>query len=860
MALSPGTRLGPYEIVAPLGAGGMGEVYRARDMKLDRDVAIKIVPSALAADPAALARFELEARAVATISHPNILAIFDAGTERGTPYIVTELLEGTTLREALADGALPARRAIDIAVQAAAGLAAAHARGITHRDLKPENLFITRDGRIKVLDFGLAKRAAPVEAGTIAATYTPTSPGTVLGTVGYMSPEQVRGLAVDHRADIFSLGAVLFEMLTGTRAFARESAVETMNAILKEDPREPAPGVLSPALERVVRRCLEKDPAQRFESVRDLGFALEAVSTAGSSAMVAAAPRPVRRWAQAALAAAVLAVTAVTGVVAGRATAPAPERAMVTFESKTFDPMTIFNARFAPDGETIVFSAAAEGSQPELYVSRPGGAAPQRLGVTGTHLLSVSSTGELAVLTDATFIGHRLFRGTLARMRMDGAPRPWLEQVREADWSPDGSTLAVVRDTGVGDELEYPVGTRLHQTRGYLSDVRVSPDGSRVAFFEHPEKFDDRGWLKVVNRSGEVTTLTGEYWGCEGIAWTADGSTIVYAAGERGWDSFYPRLVNVDGTPAPTFAVSGIGMFVLDVARNGNWLVTRNDDVRSLRALLPGDSSEREFPWLGSVSAGETGGLSADGRLLLFTDESESAGPTYAASVRRTDGTLPIRLGPGAGVAVSPDGTRVLAHLVSPAVPVIYPVGAGEPRRLPLGDLTESYARGWFPDGRRVIVCGQSPSRPFRCYQQDVASGALTPMTPDNYDVGPLSPDATRIVLFDGQRASTSLFDLRTGQVRPLPALTSADRAVAWSGDGRALFVQSGSPVARLDRIDVDTARRTTVREVTPPDRAALLRVLIVSVLNDGRNYSYTYWKRTSRLLLVRGAGTGEAR
>ena len=861
MSLAVGHRLGSYEILGLLGAGGMGEVYRARDTKLHRDVAIKVIPASLVDDPTARARFDAESRAVAALSHPNIIAIFDAGSDGGTFYAVTELLEGKTLRELLKDGALPPRRAIDIAVQVAAGLAAAHSQGITHRDLKPENLFVTRDGRVKILDFGLAKVLAPADSGkTVAATYSPaTSAGMVLGTVGYMSPEQVRAMPVDHRSDIFSLGAVLYETLTGIRAFSGASAVETMNAILKEDPPEltRTNAALPPALDRIVRRCLEKEPQQRFESARDLGFALDAISTASASSVTTSGTvettRRVRpRWARAV---ALALVAGIAGVIVGRLTVPTTGQQHVTFESKTFDPMTVLHARFASDGETIIFSAATENRIPELYVSRPDSVTPQKLGVAKTHLLSVSSTGELAVLTDATFISHRLFRGTLARMRVDGAPRPWLENVREADWSPDGSTLAVVRDLGLGDQLEYPIGKKLHATDGYLSDVRVSPDGNQVAFFEHPIRFDDRGWLKVVDRSGTVRTLTPEYWGAEGIAWKPDGSAIVYAAGEKGWDSFYPRVAQLDGTRHSDFAVSGIGMFLLDVSSKGTWLVSRNDDVRSARVLLPGQTEERELSWLGNVGGGLGSGLlSSDGKMFLFSDESESAGATYSVAVRGTDGSPPVRLGPGAPVAFSPDNTRVLADRISPAGAIVYPVGAGEPKQLPVGNLTTVFARAWFPDGRRILVCGREAARPFRCFEQDISSGAITPLTPDNYDAAAISNDGTTIILFQ-RDARFVLFDVRSGMTRPLPGVLPTDRFISWSADDRAVFVQElADTTGRLERVEVATGRRTLVRALNPPVQTTLMRLQISSILDDGKYYAYTYWQRPSRLLVVHGA------
>jgi len=283
MSLAPGTRLGPYEITSPLGAGGMGEVYRARDSRLGRDVAVKVLPGSLANDPDRLRRFEQEARSASLLNHPNILAIYDVGTHDGVPYVVSELLEGDTLRQRM-EAPLPPKRAVEYALQVAQGLAAAHEKGIVHRDLKPENLFVTNDGRVKILDFGLAKLEHPAftSSETDAATLARgTDPGVVLGTVGYMSPEQVRGRAATHCSDIFSFGAVLYEMLTGRRAFKGETAADTMTAILKEEPpdiSETQPNV-APALERIVRHCLEKSPEGRFQSARDLAFALEAIQT-----------------------------------------------------------------------------------------------------------------------------------------------------------------------------------------------------------------------------------------------------------------------------------------------------------------------------------------------------------------------------------------------------------------------------------------------------------------------------------------------------------------------------------------------------------------------------------------------------
>src|SRR2546423_3218305 len=292
-----------------VGAGGMGEVYRARDARLGREVAIKILSESFSRDPERLRRFEQEARAVAALNHPNILGLYDIGSQDGNPYLVSELLEGQSLRGILKSGPVSSRKAGDYAVQIASGLAAAHEKGIVHRDLKPENLFITKDGRAKILDFGLAKLTqSSADSEGLTVTGSPTLAGVVMGTAGYMAPEQVRGEAIDHRTDIFAFGAVLYEMISGQRAFHRDTAAETMTAILKDDPPELADTakLVSPALDRIVRRCLEKRPEQRFQSAQDLAFALGALSGTDASGAARAKPQPrtwqSQRWALAALA------------------------------------------------------------------------------------------------------------------------------------------------------------------------------------------------------------------------------------------------------------------------------------------------------------------------------------------------------------------------------------------------------------------------------------------------------------------------------------------------------------------------------------------------------------------------------
>ena len=371
MAFTSGTKLGPYEIIALIGAGGMGEVYRARDTRLGREVALKVLPESFSRDADRLRRFEQEARAVAALNHPNILAIHDIGEDSGSPFIVSELLEGSSLRAELEHGPLSARKASDYAAQIAQGLAAAHDKNIVHRDLKPENIFLTKEGRVKILDFGLAKLAPDArnpKGDGLTLTSSPTEAGMVLGTTGYMAPEQVRGAAVDSRTDIFAFGAVLYEMISGQRAFRRDTAAETMTAILKEDPPElgEMDHPVSPGLERIVRRCLEKQPEQRFQSAKDLAFALEALSgttskTAANVAIAGDARKP--RWP------AYVAAAAVFGLAAGAAIAwylrPAPAPPP-TFTRVSYHRGEVLRGRFAPDTKTVLYSARFGAAAPTL--------------------------------------------------------------------------------------------------------------------------------------------------------------------------------------------------------------------------------------------------------------------------------------------------------------------------------------------------------------------------------------------------------------------------------------------------------------------------------------------------------------
>jgi dipeptidyl aminopeptidase/acylaminoacyl peptidase len=464
----------------------------------------------------------------------------------------------------------------------------------------------------------------------------------------------------------------------------------------------------------------------------------------------------------------------------------------------------------------------------------------------------VSAKGELAVLTDVTYIGFRLFDGTLARMTMDGEPRPWMEHVREADWSPDGSTLALIRVLGAKDQLEYPIGKALYDTPGYLSDPRVSPDGRFVAFMEHPFRFDDRGFVKMVDAAGQLTTLAGEHWGEQGLAWSPDGTTVLFSASvASGSESYQPLAVTTSGRPMVRAALSSIGtVFMQDVARDGRWLIVRQDQHSSIRALLPRETDEREFPWLNNAFSPF---LSADGRTLLFGDSSQTAGPTYAVAMRKTDGSPAVRLGEGATMGLSPDGKWALGHIVTPPQLVLYPIGPGDVVKLDRGPLERYSSAAWFPDGKRIVACGNEPSHAPRCYAQDVVGGPPKPVTSDGPIRALVAPDNRTLVvgLSDG---STHILPADGGPLRSVPGLATTDSVVAWSHDGTALFVQNSDVPVKLDRVDVATGKRTFVRPFAPPDRTGLVGVLISSLLDDGRYYAYGYTKQLTTLFVVTGA------
>ena len=817
MALTSGTKLGPYEIQSSIGAGGMGEVYRARDTRLGRDVAIKVLPESLAKDVERLRRFEQEARTIAALNHPNILAIHDIGTYDGSPFLVSELLEGETLRSKLEAGPLPARRAIDYALGIAHGLAAAHEKGIVHRDLKPENIFITRDGRVKVLDFGLAKLVQPEERNTPEATLTAaTMPGVIMGTVGYMSPEQVRAQATDHRSDIFSFGAVLYEMISGKRAFHGQSGIETMNAIVKEEPPElTGTGLqVSPALERITRRCLEKSPEHRFQSASDLAFALE--SSSGTSGGVAA-PRPVKpipyHWV--ALTAAVIVIAVLSALLVRSRFAPAP-LAAIKFTRFSFRPGTILSARFSPDGEMIVYTAAFDGQPPDLYSVRREYPEPQLMGMKGARLLSISRKGEMAVLVNATSLAHMTSEGTLATTPIGGtSPREVAEHVTSADWSPDGVTLAVIRHVGSKFRLEYPLGKVLYETINWIDQVRISPDGKHVAFFQHPPGVDDRGDVLIADLSGSLRMVSSGWEGEEGMVWLPSGKELWFSATHEGTD-WAVHSTALDGTERTVYAQPG-GVRIQDFSSKGELLFS-NDDVVSKTELVTHGSAPHDISWL-NYSWFPI--LSRDGSLVTIIDQSDFGGNTYSTYIRKTAGSSAVRLGSGQATDISPDNKWVLTTDWRGGAGLL-PMGPGEARTLHWNGL-EVTGGVFLPDSQHILLMATQAGASTRFYLTDVNGSQPKPL---GGDVEPskfisVSPDGKFFVHPAKGQWVVQSFDADT--TKPIPGIGPGEYAVRWSADGKSVYVvREGDTELTVYRVALDSGKRELLQTLRPTTQVGL--------------------------------------
>ena len=857
MSLSAGSRLGPYEIVSPLGAGGMGEVYKARDTRLGRDLAIKILPGESATDPERLARFEQEARSASALNHPNIVAVYDVGRDGPTSYLAMELVEGRTVRELLPSGPLPIKRALSIASQVAAGLARAHAAGILHRDLKPENVMVTADGLVKILDFGLAKLVAPT-SGNVSEALTSagseTASGVVVGTAGYMSPEQATGRTLDFRSDQFALGSTLYEILTGRRAFSRANVVDTLSAILHDEPeplqasRPDAPLLLC----WIVERCLAKEPAERYASTQDLARDLARVRdhlVEARSTEVPSVPPSKRRFAMSAAAvsgvALLLILAGLLGIRLLRAELP-------KYRQITFRQGTIRMARFSPDGNTIHYGAAWAALPIETFSVRPGTPESRPLGIPRATVAAISRSGEMALLLRYRYLGLFPGSGTLARVPLEGgaAPREIVDDVLWADWSPEGNSLAIVRSRDGRSRIEYPIGKVLHETTGWISHARVSPDGHRIAFLKHPILEEDRGSVAVVDQSGKNRIL-GRIWSSAwGLAWRPDGKEIWFTAARQG---FSRELYGVSLSGRERLIARLMGTLTLhDISRDGSVLIARDDTRLGIVALPPAGNAERELSWL---DAGLATDISSDGRQIAFFEAGEGGGDSYSVYIRATDGSPAVRLGSGWAPVFSPDGkwVIVMAFAGDSTRLAILPTGPGEARPL-VGEQLRPCCAEFLPDGKHFVFSGREAGHRNRLYVQPTSGGVPRPITGENlWTTGPVSPDGRFVPAVDSA-GRLFLYPTFGGRPSPIAGAEPGEQVSQWSADGKRLYLwQAGELPATVFRIDPFSGQRERWKEIAPSDLTGVAEVLDLVMNRTATSYAYTYARILSTLYVADG-------
>jgi serine/threonine protein kinase len=838
----------------------MGEVWKARDTRLGRIVAIKVLPAHLSANPEVRARFEREARAISQLSHPHICALYDIGQQDNIDYLVMEYLEGETLAARLAKGSLPTSEVLRYGIEIANALDCAHRSGIVHRDLKPGNIMLTKGGA-KLMDFGLARAVAlSPAAGTLSESPTASSPltakGTIVGTFQYMAPEQLEAKETDARTDLWALGCVLYEMATGKRAFEGTSQASLIAAIMEHEPQpisELQP-LTPPALERITKRCLEKDPDERFQSARDLSFNLEwmqgaSTTSAGAATSLSLKPRRKSVFAFALLLIAVAALAAGIAYLSVKRSEREIGASRIAYTRLTVERGRVFSARFSPDGKTVFYSAAWNGQPVEVFEARPGFPSSRALGLPGTDLLSISSNGTMAVTIGHTsYVAFSQTWGTLAEVPISGgAPHRLLDEVLSGDWSSDGKMLAISHSVGGKARIEMPPGHVLFESSGWLSYVRVAPSGKWLAFVDNPIPPDNRGNVIITDASGRVLARTGEWQGVSGIAWSRDGSEAWYAASLTG-EATDIRALRPGGGERVVARFPGYAA-LYDIGRDGQLLLASEHHHHNIYGRSTPTDQERQLGWLDVSTAVD---ISPDGRTLLIDEESIAGGPLYAVFLRGMDGSTPVRLGEGQGSSLASDGKWALAiHFGPPQRLLMMPTGTGDSKVLPGGRIERYLVARWLPDATGVVFVGSEAGHAWRTYVQDIKGGLPRPITPEDVTGTFVSPDG-RFLAAHSAEQQLYAYPMGGGKPRLIAQLLPEEVVFQWALDGRSIYVGSRGTGMSIDRIERDTGRRTPWRTFRVPDPAGVSLVW-AALTPDGRSYAYTSCCVLDDLYLVSG-------